>query len=58
MENPDLDCCSFCYMPGAKHEGGAEIDGKQVSGIFCNKTCFEKWLKWKSAVIPHFKESR
>jgi hypothetical protein len=43
--------CSFCYMPGAKHEGGAEINGKHVSGVFCKKECFDKWLRWKRALI-------
>ena len=43
--------CSFCYMPGAKHEGGAEINGKHVSGVFCNKSCFGKWLRWKNALL-------
>ena len=43
--------CSFCYMPGAKHEGGAEINGKHVSGVFCKKECFDKWLRWKNALL-------
>jgi len=43
--------CSFCYMPGAKHEGGAEIEGQSVTGIFCNKGCFEKWVQWKYALL-------
>ena len=43
--------CSFCYMPGARHEGGAEINGKHVSGVFCNKSCFDKWLRWKNALL-------
>lgn len=43
--------CSFCYMPGAKHEGGAQVNGQQVRGIFCSKDCFDKWLRWKSAMI-------
>ena len=43
--------CSFCYMPGAKHEGGAEINGKHVSGVFCKKECFDKWLRWKNALF-------
>jgi hypothetical protein len=42
--------CSFCYMPGAKHQGGAEIGGKQVSGVFCNEACFKKWLRWKQMI--------
>jgi hypothetical protein len=44
--------CSFCNMPGAKHRGGAEIHGVVVSGVFCNKEHFEKWLKWKLAFVP------
>ena len=43
--------CSFCYMPGAKHEGGAEINGKHVSGVFCKKECFDKWLRWKNVLL-------
>jgi len=38
-------------MPGAKHEGGAEINGKTVSGVFCKKECFDKWLRWKRALL-------
>jgi hypothetical protein len=43
--------CSFCGHPEAPHEGGAEFDGGKVTGNFCNKSCFDSWLKWKYALI-------
>ena len=43
--------CSYCNMPGAKHSGGVQIEGQNVSGIFCNKSCFDKWVLWKAAFI-------
>jgi hypothetical protein len=38
--------CSFCNLPGASHEGGGVLpDGEVMTGFFCNKICFDKWLK-------------
>jgi hypothetical protein len=51
MEFDKLGYCSFCNMPGAKHEGGAEVDGTTISGVFCDKNCFDKWLRWKGAFV-------
>lgn len=42
--------CDFCGHPCAKHEGGAEIGEVDISGYFCDKDCFDKWLKWKSTL--------
>lgn len=47
----EIKNCSYCNQPGPKHEGGGMIRGISVSGVFCNKICFEKWLVWKSAVL-------
>jgi hypothetical protein len=46
----NLEFCSFCNSPAPKHQGGAEINGKAISGVFCSEICFESWLKWKGAL--------
>jgi len=43
--------CSFCNYPGAQHQGGAERDGIKVTGNFCSRDCFDKWLRWKNMLI-------
>jgi hypothetical protein len=43
--------CSFCNIPGARHEGGGEIEGVTITGRFCDRSCFDKWLLWKGMLI-------
>jgi len=48
--------CSFCNMPGAKHEGGIEVNGLSATGSFCNKDCFDKWALWKATLIAYYQK--
>ena len=47
----ELKFCDSCNSPDPKHEGGGIVDGKEYSGIFCSRECFDRWLKWKGAII-------
>jgi len=43
-------------MPGAKHEGGIEVNGLSTTGAFCNKDCFDKWALWKATLIAYYQK--
>jgi len=43
--------CSFCNHPSAPFRGGGEFEGVHVSGNFCRREHFEKWLRWKAVLI-------
>jgi hypothetical protein len=53
-----LPLCSYCDSIGASHEGGyISVSGEEVRGHFCNKGCFEKWLKIHS-LLSSWKKSK
>ena len=46
--------CDWCLSPGASHEGGFTYETLgDFSGHFCNKECFDFWVRWKSVFLEH-----
>ena len=42
--------CSFCDRPGATHQGGVHTKFGELKGFFCDKKCFDAWLKIHPAI--------